>query len=171
MRCGEWDVGADIELNVPQDRFVESISRHPNRQSKSEAERLILKNNIALLHLKKEFKLGEHLNTVCLPERPLDRDNNYEKSNCVAMGWGKRAEDDADQRGFQRLMKEVNGLNIPDNDECQRLLKANTGLGGIRNWELDSSALCALGEPGVDTCEGDGGGPLVCPDPNSTEDR
>ncbi len=32
-----------------------------------------------------------------------------------------------------------------------------------KTFELDESFLCAGGKANMDTCEGDGGGPLVCP--------
>ena len=112
-------------------------------------------NNYALLHLKEEFILDEHLDTICLPEHPNLRDGNYNKSNCVTMGWGKNAFESDE---YQRSMKQVM-LPIVDNDKCQELLR-ETRLGS--SFDLNKSFLCAGGGDG-DACEGDGGGPLVCP--------
>ena len=62
-RCGEWDIKSEQELNLHQDRRIANITMHPifvggNRQF----------NNVALLHTKREFKLTENVNTICLPK-------------------------------------------------------------------------------------------------------
>ena len=51
-------------------------------------------------------------------------------------------------------------MGVWENAECQEALRS-TVLG--RRFNLDPTALCAGGQAGVDTCKGDGGGPLVCP--------
>lgn len=50
-------------------------------------------------------------------------------------------------------------LPLVEHNECERLLR-NTILGD--GYKLHKSLTCAGGEVGVDTCEGDGGSPLVC---------
>ena len=72
------------------------------------------------------------------------------------------SDDDGD---YQTLLQQVELPLIP-RDECQRLFR-RTKLGP--RFQLDQSFICAGGEENVDTCKGDGGGPLVCPlleDPN-----
>merc|ERR1712184_209085 len=51
-------------------------------------------------------------------------------------------------------------LNLVESNQCQSQLR-ETRLGKL--FELDQSFVCAGGEPDADTCKGDGGGPLVCP--------
>ena len=51
-------------------------------------------------------------------------------------------------------------VGVWENEQCQEALR-DTVLG--RRFNLDPTALCAGGRAGVDTCKGDGGGPLVCP--------
>ena len=57
------------------------------------------------------------------------------------------------------VMKEVT-VPMVSREQCQTWLR-NTKLG--QRFRLHSSLLCAGGEEGKDTCRGDGGGPLVCP--------
>ena len=56
-------------------------------------------------------------------------------------------------------MKQVE-LDIVDNYACQEALR-KTRLGKFFN--LDPTFVCAGGDYNQDTCQGDGGGPLVCP--------
>ena len=57
-------------------------------------------------------------------------------------------------------MKHVSPLPIVDSRTCEAELKKTEKLRNAVNF-IDSSSICAGGE-GVDTCEGDGGSPLVC---------
>ena len=114
----------------------------------------IVDNDVALLFLEEEFKLDKHIDTICLPKFPDDRDNNYNKQDCVVMGWGRdRVEKEGGQ--YQQSLKQI-PLPIVDNDRCKTLLRA----AGSNNFH--DSLLCAGGKKDRDACEGDGGGPLVC---------
>ena len=48
--------------------------------------------------------------------------------------------------------------------ECEAKLRPEFRKRGVNSWNLHSSELCAGGEGGVDTCDGEGGAPLVCLD-------
>jgi hypothetical protein len=150
VRCGEWDTQQQIEPEKHVDKRAKYISVHPAFDSKN------LENDFALIHLEEDFQLTQHINTMCLPD-PVFEDDSYDTTNCFATGWGK---DKFGSDGeYQVILKQVQ-MDIADHDECEdKFQKSRLG----RRFELDDSFLCAGGEPGKDTCKGDGGGPLVCP--------
>jgi hypothetical protein len=43
-------------------------------------------NDFALLHMTEDFKLARHINTVCLPKKPKDLEQEFELEGCFATG-------------------------------------------------------------------------------------
>ena len=152
VRCGDWDVNNDHEPRAHQDRNVRAIEVHYLHIPPSN------RNNIALLFTEQDFDLGEHIDTICLPQPGDVFDNQV----CFATGWGK---DQFGEEGvYQQRLKEVS-LPIVEDAECERAHNTFKAKKGYRqNFQLDHSLLCA-GGAGEDTCTGDGGGPLVCAHP------
>lgn len=152
VRCGEWDTQKEVERYNHQDRQAEKVIVHPAFNSKN------LENDFALIMMKEPFERNHHIDTICLPTNPTKLDT----TDCVATGWGK---DNFGKEGeYQTIMKQV-PLDMVEHDTCETNLRT-TKLG--RFYELDDSFTCAGGKEGVDTCQGDGGGPLVCPDRDGT---
>ncbi|CAB4065920.1 unnamed protein product [Lepeophtheirus salmonis] len=136
VRCGEWDSQKEIEPSEHQDRFVEYVKIHPQFDHKN------LMNDFALLFTEEDFKLAPHVDTICLPDN-LAGIYSYDQNDCFATGWGK---DKYGKHGeYQVIMKQVK-MDMVNATECERRLRRT------RLWKKDR-----------DTCEGDGGGPLVCP--------
>jgi len=151
VRCGEWDTQQTIEPRRHEDRNAYEISLHPLFNERN------LQNDVALIHLKTDFVLQPHINTICLPDQDLPSNLDYYSDNCFATGWGK---DKFGKEGeYQVIMKQVK-MDLVEHPTCQDILRT-TRLG--KRFRLDESFLCAGGTPGEDTCKGDGGGPLVCP--------
>ena len=123
------------------------VSSHPAFNNRS------LANDFAVLHLSQEFVLSPHVDVACLPTGDY---SNYDKANCVAMGWGK--DEFGDKGQYQVILRQV-PLDLVSNYDCQERLR-DSRLGEF--FELDDSFVCALGRNSEDTCRGDGGGPLMC---------
>ncbi|GFX80766.1 phenoloxidase-activating factor 2 [Trichonephila clavipes] len=145
VRLGEWDTQTTTEFLAHEDHNVSKIIVHPEFRNTS------LWNDIALLRLEEPVFFAPHIDTICLPQY----DEIFAGQNCVVTGWGK----DAYKGGtFSNVMKEV-ALQVVDNYKCEEMLR-KTRLG--RFFQLHDGFLCAGGEYGLDSCKGDGGGPLVC---------
>lgn len=146
VRAGEWNHNYQLKSHPYQERRLKDIYVHKLYNNNS------AQNDIALLYLEEEFHLTDHINTICLPPFGINLDN----VDCFATGWGK------DKFGpdgkYASIMKKVE-LNIITRVECEEKLR-KTRLG--RRFNLHESFICAGGEPGVDTCSGDGGSPLFC---------
>ena len=161
VRCGEWnttDLGEIEEKKGHQDRQVVALEIHPEFDSVQYGN---LHNDFAVLLTSEEFGLSSHINTTCLPQPG----ESFDGTTCFATGWGK---DKFGSSGkYQVILKEII-LPMVNHTDCQDKLRQNTRLG--INFNLHESFVCAGGIRGVDTCTGDGGGPLVCPsknDPNT----
>lgn len=151
VRCGEWDTQQQIEPIPHQDRIVKQIAIHPG------FDETTLYNDVALLFTETEFILSPHVDVMCLPNLQ-DLTNGYGNAGCIATGWGK---DKFGAKGaYQVILKAIENMGVTDNEQCQAALRT-TRLGEFFN--LHESFMCAGGQAGVDTCQGDGGGPLICP--------
>ncbi|CAL1298490.1 unnamed protein product [Larinioides sclopetarius] len=145
VRLGEWDTQTTTEFLAHEDYNVSKILVHPDFRNTS------LWNDIALLRLEEPVLFAPHIDSICLPQY----DEIFSGQNCVVTGWGK----DAYKGGtFSNIMKEV-ALQVIDDYKCEEMLR-KTRLG--RFFQLHEGFLCAGGEYGLDSCKGDGGGPLVC---------
>lgn len=151
--CGDWDVKQpDLEPQRHQIREVREMTVHPTHDDKS------LYNDFALLHVTEEFVLGPHLDTACLP-----LDGKFSHKGCYAMGWGK--DSIGDPAEYQVLLQHIELPFIP-HALCQDMLQ-RTVLNST--FRLHQSFNCAGGQRGRDTCQGDGGGPLMCPADGTTK--
>jgi len=153
VRCGEWDTQEEIERIRHQDRDAERIVLHPGFNKKN------LQNDFALIMTQKPFQRNKHIDTMCLPNQ-FNRVHSW--NECVATGWGKDLY--GKQGEYQVILKQVE-MSMVDHETCQDKLR-NTRLGEF--FQLDKSFNCAGGDADIDTCTGDGGGPLVCPDKYGT---
>ncbi|XP_060839761.1 phenoloxidase-activating factor 2-like isoform X2 [Rhopalosiphum padi] len=147
IRAGEQDSTTQNEPLPYQESKVLKIIKHEKFSYAG------LLNDVALIILTHPFNLTENVGTICLPSQ------NYvfSEETCYASGWGK---DKFGKLGeYQSILKKVD-LPIVPFGRCLKLLR-KTGL--TQDFILHESFLCAGGEKGKDTCQGDGGSPLICP--------
>ncbi|XP_050319517.1 phenoloxidase-activating factor 2-like [Bactrocera neohumeralis] len=153
VRAGEWDLETTQEPLMHQDARVSEIIVHES------FSRSTIFNDIALLILETPFTFAPNVQPICLPEAGTIFDNK----RCFATGWGQ---DKFGKHGaYQHILKKIELPVIP-HAKCQTQLRV-TRLS--RYFQLHNSFMCAGGELGKDTCKGDGGSPLSCPDPNNPE--
>lgn len=146
VRCGEWDTKITTEPLPHQEQEVADIIIHPNFTTSN------LHYNYALLFMERDFVLDDHISPVCLPSH----NDMFSPQDCVSNGWGKDVF--GSEGRYQEILKHIE-VPLVEHNECQEKLQ-RTRLGQF--FILDRSFLCAGGEKGIDTCRGDGGGPLTC---------
>ncbi|CAL4083393.1 unnamed protein product [Meganyctiphanes norvegica] len=157
VRIGDWDLSNTDEPIPHQNIDVATIMLHKT------FDRPTYVNNVALLILKRDATLSDTAMPICLPQP----DTNFDQSSCIVTGWGK---DVFGRTGkFSKILKEVS-VPAVNHGKCQIMLKdirdaQNKPLFGP-NFFLHNSLNCAGGN-GEDACTGDGGSPLVCPNPNN----
>ncbi|KAE9536954.1 hypothetical protein AGLY_006761 [Aphis glycines] len=153
IRAGEWDSQTENELLPSQDGQVLKIIKHEQYYGGA------LYNDVALIIVNQPFLLRENVGTLCLPSQNY----MFSKERCHASGWGKNIFGKAGE--YQVILKSID-LPIVPRSPCLDLLR-KTRLGP--NYKLHESFICAGGEIGKDTCQGDGGSPLACPLDNNPD--
>lgn len=146
-RAGEWDSQTTRERLPFQELNAQQIIMHPNFNPQNVA------NDFALVVVTQPFVLADHINVVCLPAPNVEP---APAEVCLSSGWGR---DKFGSAGKYSVIQKRVPLPIVGRDQCQSIFRSSR-LG--KYFELDPSFLCAGGQQGVDTCTGDGGGPLVC---------
>ncbi|KAK7788793.1 hypothetical protein R5R35_014113 [Gryllus longicercus] len=147
IRAGEWDTQTKNELFPHQDRKVAHILAHREYYAGA------LYNDVALMILEEPVDMAENVDVICLPKKGTV----FDKTRCVASGWGKDVFGKEGQ--YQVILKKVEVPVVPHQDCEEALRKTRLGI----HFNLHESFICAGGERGKDTCKGDGGSPLVCP--------
>jgi len=155
VRCGDWDLENENEPYPHQELEVKQVHIHPEFNAQNLAydfSVLMTSSGGGIKNVSEHFVLDYKIDTICLPKPNM----KFRHQTCYAMGWGK---DKFGKDGsFQAVLKEVE-IATMDHSDCQDSLRS-TRLGS--RFQLHDSFLCAGGEPGKDTCQGDGGSPLMC---------
>ena len=89
------------------------------------------------------------------------RFNNGTGVRCWVAGYGK----DKEEGDFSFIQRKVDVPLFSNRNECNNRLKSELSKTSPRtaaNFQLSAGELCAGGEQGKDSCDGDGGAPLVC---------
>ncbi|XP_074648856.1 atrial natriuretic peptide-converting enzyme-like [Tubulanus polymorphus] len=114
-------------------------------------------NDISLIKLDRPVDFNDYVRPICLPAADLKLPAG---TRCYAAGFGRTAEDGKD---FSEVAREVR-LSIVNRTECQIALEtADKAVVGM----LRDHHLCAGGQKGLDSCQGDSGTSFVCEDKSS----
>lgn len=146
IRVGEFNLSGKGEVLPHQDRVVDKLIFHP----KADIRRSL--NNIAIM-IFEPILITRYVDIVCLPPQGT----TFTQSNCYVSGWGSHLFKNSSDNN--RIIRKID-LPIVDRRNCQNDLR-ETRLGIF--FQLHESLICAGGILGKDTCQGDGGSPLVCP--------
>lgn len=148
IRAGVWDLDKrSVEEYQMQQRVATAITSHPQYTSPDNID-----NDIAVIRLNQPFKLGNHIQKVCLHNGSQKVSTN----GCLASGWG--AESYETQGELSQVLKKI-PMDHVDHDICEKQLR--TAL-KKDSFTLPDSFFCAGGNE-FDLCVGDSGAPLVCP--------
>ena len=78
VRCGDWNVQGNEELQQHQDRTIADVIIHPLYSGRGTNANDQVHNNFAVLHMDQEFDMmSDHISHVCLPEIPNQRTGIY----------------------------------------------------------------------------------------------
>jgi len=101
------------------------------------------------------FRVPSYINTVCLPRSETQFGAG---TQCWVAAWGSG-------------LKEQREVRLPlwSKQDCETELRKEFNERGVPSWDLDPTEVCAGGEVDKDTCDGEGGAPLVCLDENTDQ--
>merc|ERR1712012_378360 len=157
IRIIEYDGSGfvDSERNPHEDFVVQRFVVHPNFNTKR------LSDDIAVIILEKPINLVQKqgVNAACFPacSNMFEHEfNNGTGVRCWVAGWGRDASKDLGGK-FSFVQRKVD-VPIFNRQRCENRMKQELD----NRFRLRSGEVCAGGEAGKDSCDGDGGAPLVC---------
>ncbi|CAO1379498.1 unnamed protein product [Diamesa hyperborea] len=156
VRLGEWNLATkrdcDDTFDPPychstphRDIEVEESFPHEDYYPHSRNQH----NDIALLRLSEKIeKFTKFIKPICLPLEESVRNFDLTNKMMNVTGWGRTL------TTFQSDIKQKVGIKGVDQATCQNVYT-------FSSKTLISSQICAGGETGRDSCNGDSGGPLM----------
>ncbi|XP_004448533.2 complement C1s subcomponent [Dasypus novemcinctus] len=115
-------------------------------------------NDIALVRLKDPVKMGPTVSPICLPGT-TPAYNPSEGDLGMISGWGRTERKDH--------VYKLRGARLPITSlaKCRQVKPKNSQV-DVNTFVFTENMICAGGEKGVDSCDGDSGGALALQDPN-----
>jgi len=155
VRLGEWDTTTsrdcddslinEIVCSDPAiDITIEEKIVHESYDANSKNQH----NDIALLRLSRPVKYSHFIKPICLPIDSALKSIDLGGMTMDVAGWGKTETASSSKR---KLKVAIDGYS---NADCQRIYSTS-------NIQIIDSQICAGGDPGRDSCNGDSGGPLM----------
>ncbi|XP_055589900.1 uncharacterized protein LOC129742080 [Uranotaenia lowii] len=149
VRLGETDLSKEIDCNAkddcapkPQDIAVDKVVKHPLYSSSKK------KNDIGIVKLSRPAKLGDSVETICLPIQSKIA-TTPSTSGMFITGWG------ATEHDVSSDIMQYAKVPITSNAACTASYKSKG-----YSITVDESHVCAGGKDRVENCIGDSGGPL-----------
>ena len=130
-----------------QQKVASVIKSHPKFTSPD-----VIENDIAIVHVAQPFKLGKHIQKVCLD----DGSKKVSTKACFGTGWGAESHDT--QHELSQILKKIK-MDCVDQEVCEKQLRIALKK---ESFTLSDTFLCAGGQE-FDLCVGDSGAPFVCP--------
>jgi len=150
VRLGEWDLTTDQDCegelcsNPPLDIPFTEVFTHENYVPSSAAQ----ENDIALIRLSRPVNFTDYIRPICLPVQSHLRNKVFDGVTMAVSGWGKT---ETASKSNRKLKVSVDGVPIDECNRVYRTLSVNIG----------PKQLCAGGKQGLDSCNGDSGGPIM----------
>uniref|UniRef100_A0A8C0TK12 Complement C1s n=2 Tax=Canis lupus familiaris TaxID=9615 RepID=A0A8C0TK12_CANLF len=147
------------ELTKAQMLTAERVIIHPDWEFLDDPEtRKNFNNDIALVQLKEPVKMGPNVSPICLPGTSSEYDPPMGALGLIS-GWGRtKARDHV-------IMLRGASLPIVPLEKCREVKGKNVKV-DINTYVFTNNMICAGGEKGVDSCEGDSGGAFALRVPN-----
>lgn len=127
---------ADPVANIPVESTIVHEGYSPNSKSQS--------NDIALIRLAQPAPYTDFIRPVCLPIGPNVRNKNLDNFPLIVAGFGRT---ESGRQSDVKMKLEMNGFNLNQCDDIYRRIQLT----------LSKNQLCAGGEAGKDSCNGDSG--------------
>ncbi|XP_041971606.1 phenoloxidase-activating enzyme-like [Aricia agestis] len=137
--CNEGAVSISIEEYIPHPMF-ESPNFHGN--------------DIAILKLAKAVPYTTFMRPICMPTYDITL-SPPKDLHLINAGWGSKPTNEFEEDVLKHYVQ-LPHKSLP---ECQMAYKMN--LSEMDNHYITENQICAGGEDGLDSCRGDGGGPLM----------
>lgn len=151
IRLGEWNLLTDPDCDEhdycnepPLDVGIEEMINH------EDYDKVTILNDIALVKLNQSVNFTETISPVCLPLSDQAKNKNTDEMVFTAIGWGNTEHRNGtyEYGSTHKLHVQVRGVNLTYCNE-------------VYDDEITPTQICAGGESGKDSCQGDSGGGLV----------
>jgi len=126
-----------------------------------------LTNDIMLIKLSKPAVFSKYVRPICLPDLDLTKllgepENNLNFGSATVVGWGTTYNLTVDNQVSIAPTPKQQKLEVPlvAHDDCVRKWR-NIGVRKFSEYLSLETQICAGGENGKGSCEGDSGGPLI----------
>ncbi|XP_023404834.2 complement C1s subcomponent [Loxodonta africana] len=158
MYVGSTSVRTTVLENA-QMLTAERVIIHPGWEFLDDPEkRKNFDNDIALVLLKDPVKMGPTVSPICLPGTTPEYSPSVGDLGLIS-GWGRTE--------VKNHVIRLRGARLPITSlaKCQEVKRKDSKV-DIGKYIFTDNMICAGGEKGVDSCEGDSGGAFAMQDPN-----